>query len=159
MFLASFRGEERTAFLVITRKLIAADNVIAPEEIRMFEALIEEMGADGDVEIPDRSEEDACDAITNHTSQIFAMLELISVAFVDNDYAPAEKRLLGRVAKRWGIGRATLRQMEEWAEKRVGLAVAAARFVNARVAPRKKPERKTTRPVRQSSRRASNKRG
>lgn len=109
--------------------MIEADRILASEELEMMASAIAEMGLDLTIEIKDRSVEELCAEVSAPQTQALMLLELASLAYVDNEYAAEERALLHSIARIWNTDPMTLIRIEAWAEQRIQLSREAAEVV------------------------------
>jgi hypothetical protein len=122
MFIADLSPTEQASLLGLAALMISADGIHLPEEEEMLSDALNEAGLLQFPEAIPKTVGALCDGVTKTTSKIHILLEIASFAHVDNDYAAAERELMGAIAEEWGIDRITTIRIEEWAEKRVWLA-------------------------------------
>ena len=123
MFLGSFTPKEQRAFLGLAHRMILADAVEAPEEIALWNAMLDEMGLAVGLELDDSdTTEKLCAEVSRRTVQVFCLLELAALAFVEHDYAPEERALLSEVAGFWDVPDDVLPEIEQWAHQRIKVA-------------------------------------
>ena len=79
------------------------------------------------------SRSEGVDSLCSHApapqAQAHILLELASIAHVDNDYSVEEREFLRIVADYWNVDPITLIRIEGWAEARVLLSREAAEVV------------------------------
>ena len=129
MFLDELDREDQLVFLSLARSMIAADGVVTSEEQQMLDDAVEEMGLEEGAPIEQRTVEDACAAITSPSAQAFTLLELVSFALVDGDYAEHEKALFRQVSEFWGVDPMTAVRIEKWGEDRIRMSAETAEII------------------------------
>ncbi len=135
MFLSDFCKADKNTFLRLAKRMVAIDNVLAPEELEMLEDVACEMELDADVELPERNLEELCAAVTSTQTHALMLLELASIARVDNKYADEERELFRTIASLWKTDQITTIRIEAWAERRIQLSREAAEIVREITCP------------------------
>jgi hypothetical protein len=131
MFLGDLSSSEKSIFLSLAQKMISADDIFAPEEREMLEDISDEMKIDvQSSRSVGGSIRELCSSITDPEVQAKMMLELSSLAQIDEDFAETEKTLLEEVAILWSINPLALSAINEWGGLRVRLAHSAARVIS-----------------------------
>lgn len=95
----------------------------------MLEAICREMRREADGALPTGTAKELCTGIERQELKIYCLLELASIAHVDNDYAAEERALLHEIAELWAIPSEKLPAIERWADDRIKLAQDAAKIV------------------------------
>lgn len=103
MHLYKFTKEQKFAFLALTLKNMAADNVIKSNESGFFELMKLEMGLDHDVTVEDKPLNDLLAPFNTRVTKIWLIQELMGMAYVDDHFANEEYDWLKGIAKNLGI--------------------------------------------------------
>ena len=135
MFLSDFSPTDKNTFLGLAKKLIGVDDVLAPEELEMLGNVAAEMGLDAEADVPDGSIEELCAGVSSPQAQAFMLLELASLACVDNEYVDEERELLRTIASSWEIDPITIIRIEAWGKMRIELSREAAEVVHEVTSP------------------------
>jgi len=132
MFLGDLSSSEKVIFLLLAQEMISADGIFAQEEREMLENICDEMeiGNESSRSSVGAGITELCSSITDPEVQAKMMLELSSLAQIDEDFAETEKTLLEEVAILWSINPLTLSAINEWGGLRVRLAHTAARVIS-----------------------------
>ena len=129
MFLSGLSDSTKSASLGLAKKMIAADDVVRPEEAEMLRDVALEMELDPDIDPPETSVAELCAAVSDPRARASILLELASFAHVDSEYADSERALLASVASEWSIDPLTVVRVEAWAEQRIKVTLEAAEIV------------------------------
>ncbi len=123
MLLQTFNKEERIAFAELAKQMIAVDKVFDQRELQMYEDICAEMNIDeSDVYKMDNVDiKDLLDVFSNDNKQIFAILELLSIAFIDENYAIEEQQMMCEMIEHLEIDEEKLKEMQQWAKQRIKL--------------------------------------
>lgn len=116
MLLETFNQEEKIAFAALAKQLVMADNVLDERESLMIDAIYQEMELDYNITLPDKSLEELAKYFQKHSSQIFCIMELSTLALIDNDYAQEESVFIGKLIRCFGIEKNIHKQILTWSE-------------------------------------------
>jgi len=130
MFLKDLTPDCQSSFLALAKLLAAADGILAPEELAMLDDVASEMGISSDSVSPTEAElEVLCAAVHSPEVRAYMLMELASLAHIDDDFASEERQLLRAISDLWNIDTITLIRIEAWAETRVEMSREAAEIV------------------------------
>jgi hypothetical protein len=129
MFLSDLTPDCKVAFLDLARLLIAADGVQAPEELEMLNDVAREMEIELAGPSTSRGVEELCEGIRRPEAQAQILMELASLAHVDDDYSSEERLLLQQVGALWKINPITMIRIEAWAAARIEMSREAAEII------------------------------
>lgn len=114
MFLNSLTDEQKKAFLAIAMKIIGADGVLDPRERQMVESMRYEMGLWDETDLPKGHIEDMAKPFDTRQSRVILMLESIALAYVDEEFASKEQKILRELALLFGFSEEEATTMENW---------------------------------------------
>ena len=123
MLLQTFNKDEKLAFAELAKIVIAADGIFHDKEMEIYHDICIEMDIkEDDVhQVENKNIEELIYIFSTRNSQIFAILELLSIAYVDDYYAIEEKSLIGKLSNLIGIKKDQLLKMQEWGKNRIQL--------------------------------------
>lgn len=104
MFLANLPEEQKKAFLSLAQAMISADGVLNEDETEMMEQYRKEMALPaGETEA--QPVESVMAAFKGASAGVKKQIvfELLALAYVDNDYAEQEKRMLEKVVREFDL--------------------------------------------------------
>lgn len=126
VFLDHLSAAEAGAFLALARLVVLADGSLSDEEAPALAALTKAL------DFPPAPAGDTVAELaalfTNRRAQVSALLELMGLGFVDGQYHPVEREIIGEVAAAFGVGAAELLAMEGWVIRQGVLMREAAGF-------------------------------
>jgi hypothetical protein len=131
MFLGFLRDNQKIPFLTLSHKLLDSDGAgkVAQSELELLEAMKNELQVHVDVASLNGDEKELSQAFKDHRERHAAMLELIGLAFVDNEFAEAEKNFLLCLSKKWAISESRFSDMVNWVRRQLDLVREAKRFL------------------------------
>ncbi len=129
MYLKDLSPDCKKSFLALARLLIAADGVFASEELAMLDDVAFEMGVAPDSGTTGDIVEDLCEAVQRPEARAQMLLELVSLAHIDDEYSTEERKLLREISQQWGVDAITLIRIETWAESRIQMSREAAAII------------------------------
>ncbi len=113
MLLTKLTEENKKNFLNLSLYLVKADEKFKNIEKKLIDSQCAEMGIDNNAYEPDCSYEDICEIIntsaTNAEKKIM-LIELISLALIDEDFDEKEKQFIEKVRNLLGIPQETAEQ-------------------------------------------------
>ncbi|MBI2235493.1 MAG: hypothetical protein HYU60_00800 [Magnetospirillum sp.] len=130
MFLRHFDDEQRRQLLILAFEMMVADGVVRNSERDVLEALKQELH----VFQIDREEAlmgVRLDVFTDHRSRIAAMLKLISIALVDQEYHERELKVMVRCGREFGLSIPEMKAITEWGRKHYQLVKEAEEMISA----------------------------
>ena len=123
MLLQTFGKDEKLAFAELAKTMIAVDGVFDHRELQMYKDICIEMGIEEDNVRKDKNEkvEDLISIFSTKNAQLFAILELLSIALIDENYVIQEKNLIGKLSRIINIEEDQLLKMQKWGKNRIQL--------------------------------------
>lgn len=118
MFVQNLNKEQQIALYKTTEILISCDGEVTSEELEYLDFLKKQMPP-----IPEAKFEIATlQALLNtKQSKVSFMLELIAIAYADEDYHESEVHLISEIASVIGIDNHLLNKLESWVVKQTTL--------------------------------------
>jgi len=103
--------------------MIAVDGVFDHRELQMYKDICIEMGIEEDNvrKVENKKVEDLISIFSTKNAQLFAILELLSIALIDENYVIQEKNLIGKLSRTVNIEKDQLLKMQEWGKNRIQL--------------------------------------
>jgi len=117
MFLEMLNGAQREAFLVLASRIAMSDGEDSAEEMEAIDALREEMGVHGDIDIRRVLGDIDVSAFDTHKARVIAALELLRLAYADEYVHEAEVAEVRDVCEAMGFPEEWLSTMGEWASR------------------------------------------
>lgn len=123
MLLQTFEKDEKLAFAELAKIMIAVDGVFDHRELQMYKDICIEMGIEEDNvrKVENKKVEDLISIFSTKNAQLFAILELLSIALIDENYVIQEKNLIGKLSRTVNIEKDQLLKMQEWGKNRIQL--------------------------------------
>lgn len=118
MFLNLLKPEEKSAFLTLAKKVIAADSVIADKEMILLESMKKEMEiSDDELENLEEDIESLCAYFSSSKSKVSALMELIGIGFVDGNFVHEEQEVIYQIASFMDISKEETTMYIDWARR------------------------------------------
>lgn len=128
MFLNNLTMQQQAALLETAKLLIEADNIILKSETELFESLKSQ--CDLNLVCFENFELSMLvNMFDTNQQKVSFLLELIAVAFIDNEYHEKEESLVDKVAHLIGIKTKMLGALESWVIRQTDLNTEALRFM------------------------------
>lgn len=127
MFIANLNSNQQSVFLALAKKLIESDGVVSSEEAEMLDTIQRQMEkgvSPLDVELETLNSVFEC-----KKSKASMLLELLGLAYADQDYHETEKSFMRQVVNACGISENELRDMESWVVRQLSLVREAVQFM------------------------------
>lgn len=124
MFLHYLGEREREAFLCLARDFVEVDGAYTQDEMKMMESFAREMGlgAESIPKAPDASRRDVLfGTFTSRPARSAVLLELLALAYADQNFCEKERSFLELGAKIFGMEEEELRLMEDWVVRQLAL--------------------------------------
>ena len=128
MFLSELNAEQKRAFLVLARQVIAADERLAMQELIRLEALYHEAGVPA--ETPDAPDvvADLNYMFPDDRARAITVLELLLIAHADRVVDDRELNAIREIVGRMDMDEGTWLQLREWAHRYAALVEEARAF-------------------------------
>ncbi|MDX2306206.1 MAG: hypothetical protein NW226_25580 [Microscillaceae bacterium] len=118
MFLNLLKPEEKSAFLTLAKRVIAADQVIASKEMVMLESMKKELEiTDEQIEELEDDLPSLCSKFSSSKSKVSALMELIGIGFVDGQFVHEEQDVIYEIAQHMGISKEETTMYVDWARR------------------------------------------
>jgi len=123
MFLANLEEEQKKSFLILAQAMVWADGVLQEEEISMMNQYQQEMGLPISTEIRQEPTEQALETFQHTTVSVKKqiLIELMALAYSDNEYADEEQLLIKKIAAALELDADFLSKCEEYVVKLLDL--------------------------------------
>jgi len=116
MFISYLNNEQQGQLLSLAEMIMNADGNIAEEEISIINTMKAQCSPDvltaGKVSISDLATR-----FSTQPAKVSLLLELIGVAYADDDYHETEKKLIQEIASSLNISFPLLADMESWVKR------------------------------------------
>jgi uncharacterized tellurite resistance protein B-like protein len=127
MFISNLSSKQQSVFLGLAKHLIESDGNIAAKEQALMATIQGQMAtkvtpADFDFETLNKIFE--C-----KRSKASMILELLGLAYADEDYHASEKKFMRQVSQACGVSEHELRDMESWVARQLALVREAEQFM------------------------------
>ncbi len=118
MFLNLLKPQEKSAFLTLARRVIAADKVIAEKEMILLESMKKELEiSDEEIEEMEDDLHYLCSVFSSSKSKVSALMELIGIGFVDGKFVHEEQQVIYEIAEHMGISKEETTMYVDWARR------------------------------------------
>ena len=128
MFLNEFSHDQRSAFLVLARQIIDADDRLTLPEVESLDRLYAESGLAAEHADAPNAAGDLNFLYPTERSRAVVLVELLLVAFSDGQLHPREESAIQRVAARLQIDQGTWSNILDWSHRYSRLAAEAKAF-------------------------------
>ena len=128
MFLSELTAEQKRAFLVLARQVIAADERLALQELERLEALYHEAGLPAETSAAPDVVADLNYMFPAPRDRAVVVLELLLVALADATVDRRELAAVRAVAEGMGVEEADWAAMRDWAGRFADLVAEARAF-------------------------------
>ena len=128
MFLHELTTEQKRAFLVLARQVIAADERLAMQEVERLEALYREADVPAETSAAPDVVGDVNYMFDTPRARAVVLLELLLVAYADGDFDARENQTIQDAAKAMGLSETHWAHLHDWARRLVALRQEAEVF-------------------------------
>ncbi len=118
MFVTNLNTTQQGKLLAFAEHIINADGVVEERETQVLDTIKNQCSSD--VVLSDPSTSNISELFKTHPEKVSLLLELISVALVDEDYHEKEIQIIKEIAEELDIS-ADLQDMEIWVKKQLML--------------------------------------
>lgn len=131
MFLNLLNDRQKQSFLALATKVVMADGEVAPKEHVTLNVRVAEMG--GDVKAPPAEifGEPNFEVFDTNRAQTIVVLELLVIAYSDQDYHEFERPIIDQLATEFGFSKNEMKLFEDWAIRQSPLSVEGWSFIAA----------------------------
>jgi len=131
VFLNLLTDRQKQSFLALATKIVMADGDVVPAENVTLAVRVAEMG--GNVKAPAEEIYGAPNAAVFDTerSKIIVILELMVIAYSDQEYHKDERPIIEDLADKFGLSAAEMARFEDWAIRQSPLSVEGWGFITA----------------------------
>lgn len=127
MFIQNLTREQQSVLLYLGKQIIAADGVLTDSEIEFIDSLKSQMSenfTEKEIEYSDLSR-----IFNSNASKASLLLELLGVAYADNDFQESEKEMIIEIASYLSISKEKLLEMNDWVITQLELVKKASLFM------------------------------
>lgn len=128
MFIQNLNEMQQQALLSLSNQIISVDGNIDEREIAMLNTLRSRCNSTLSIDVHVKPEQ-LRDIFETKIQKTSFMLELIGMAFADNDYGNEEKLFLSEIANVLDISEVQLEDLENWVQRQFILVQEANRFM------------------------------
>ncbi len=128
MFINEFSHEQRSAFLVLARQIIDADDRLTLPEVETLDRLYAESGVEAEHADAPSAAGDLNLLFSSERARSVVLVELLLVAFSDGNLHPREEAAIQKVAARLQIDQGTWSHILDWSHRYAALASEARSF-------------------------------
>lgn len=131
MFLNLLNDRQKQSFLALATKVVMADGEVAPKEHVTLNVRVAEMG--GNVKAPPAEiyGEPNFEVFDTNRAQTIVVLELLVIAYSDQDYHEDERPIIDQLATEFGFSKNEMKLFEDWAIRQSPLSVEGWSFIAA----------------------------
>lgn len=143
MFLNLLTERQKQSFLALATKVVMADGGVVPEENITLNVRVMEMGED--IKAPPEEVFGVInyDVFDSRVAQVIVVLELMVIAYSDEEYHEHERPIVEDLAQKFGFSEKQMATFEEWASRQAPLSLEGHNFIEeARATERRKGSRK-----------------
>lgn len=130
MFLNLLTDRQKQSFLALATKVVMADGEVVPEENVTLKVRVAEMG--GEVKAPPDEIYGApnFDVFDTPRAQTIVILELMVLAYSDDEYHEDERPIIDDFIKNFGFSDDQVARFEDWATRQSPLSVEGWTFIS-----------------------------
>lgn len=131
MFLNLLNERQKQSFLALATKVVMADGEVVPKEHVTLNVRVAEMG--GDIKAPPAEifGEPNFEIFDTTRAQTIVVLELLVIAYSDQDYHEYERPIIDQLATEFGFSKNEMKLFEDWAIRQSPLSVEGWSFIAA----------------------------
>jgi len=131
MFLNLLNERQKQSFLALATKVVMADGKVAPKEHVTLNVRVAEMG--GEIKAPPAEifGEPNFEVFDTTRAQTIVVLELLVIAYSDQDYHEYERPIIDQLATEFGFSKNEMKLFEDWAIRQSPLSVEGWSFIAA----------------------------
>ena len=123
MFLQHLSPDQRSAFLNLAYRLIAADGHLHSAELQALTAMAARAAVPSDWQLSrDSSDDELAATFPTYRSRAAVLMELLGLAYADTEYSEPERVFVREVATSLAISPDRLALMEGWVVRQLLLA-------------------------------------
>lgn len=127
MFLHHLNDRQASVFLFLAERVVMADGKIKYQELAKVSSFLRQINPE--IVRMECSFGELPGVFDSRKARICTMLELILLAFADNDYVSSEDDLINRLGRSLEISNDEMARMKEWGARQAVLAVEADAFL------------------------------
>jgi len=129
MFLNLLTDRQKQSFLALATKVVMADGEVVPKENVTLDVRVAEMG--GAVKAPPDEifGEPNFAIFDTPQSQTIIILELMVIAYSDDEYHEDERPIINRLIEEYGFTPEQIARFEDWAKRQSPLSVEGWGFI------------------------------
>lgn len=128
MFLNELSPEQRDAFLVLAREIIAADDRLTLPEVESLDRLYIESGVEAEHANAPNAAGDLNLLFPTQRQRAVVLIELLRLAHSDGQFHPREESAIQRIAARMQVDQGLWTNLLDWAQRFAHLAAEARAF-------------------------------
>jgi tellurite resistance protein len=121
--------DEKNAFYSLAHTLAASHDGISEAELSVLNSVAQEMGITAPAKIKDI--QSACSDFSNTESKHIAILELMLIALVDDNFANEEEAVITQIVQLFGLSEAKIERAASWAESLLSQHRSGLRFIKS----------------------------
>jgi len=114
MYLSKLSYEQKQAFLAVAFKIINADGVLDKREQNAINSMRIEMGLIEETKLPTSPLETTLSVFNSEQSKVYAFIEWLALAYVDENFSGEEKKILRAVALIFDFDEKKAVSIEDW---------------------------------------------
>jgi uncharacterized tellurite resistance protein B-like protein len=128
MFLTDLTEEQKNAFHNIAMDLIYSDEILDTNEAKLMTKLDSEMGLSKKETSKNKDQEKLLSAFETKKSKAIVILELLMLAYSDDDFNIDESNYIQNIANSLGVSSIDFTEMKWWARKKTDLDKEVLKF-------------------------------
>lgn len=128
VYLAELSPEQRSAFLVLARDIIRADERLTIQEVEQLDDLYEESGMGAETADAPNAAGDLNLMFPTSRSRAVVLIELLLLAHADRQFHPREEEAIYEIAARLQVDQGLWTNILDWARRFTALKAEARAF-------------------------------
>ncbi|KMK51952.1 DNA repair protein [[Actinobacillus] muris] len=120
MFIQNLNRDQQSVLLYLAKKIAEVDGSSDELQLGMVEILLKQ--SEEGISEKSISADDLADVFDTERSKCSLVLELLGVAYANEDYHQSERDLVAQYATKLGISDEKLSSLEQWVEKQFALS-------------------------------------
>ena len=120
---------EKKALIVLLKKVISANGKIVNNEKIFFDSFKQMLSLKGSKLNYNESTINLCNKFKSHNSKVVCLLEMIGIAWVDNDFQKEEKLFIEEVCKFFNFNKSVIKTYSKWSKDMANLQLQLYKYL------------------------------
>ena len=130
MNLRYLNAQQRKALSILAFHMAMADGIVTDSENAMMADIKAELGVDEEITPMELMERPSLEVFDNPRAKATALLQLLTLAFVDNKFPSSESEVVAELSAELGIEGTELERFKDWARNNVDLRMGFDRLLD-----------------------------